>query len=124
MDIKIIEIEPSKLEFGGIGNFTDPKVGLKEAGPFVLRFGAAQLKEIKIGLVGTKEMNAKALKWIEKCKKNIPTSMKNFKQYPDFDGFEQIFRSKISVNILWTFDINEDHLEKAVNFKNDTDRFE
>lgn len=124
MDIKIVEIEPSKLEFGGIGNFTDPKVGLKEAGPFDLRFGAAQLKEIKIGLVGTKEMNSKALDWIKVCKNRIPTSMKNFKQYPDFDGFEQIFRSKISVNTLWTFEINGDHLEKAINYKSDTERFE
>jgi hypothetical protein len=67
MKIRIVELEPAKLEFGGPGVFSDPKVGLKEAGPFDLRFGAAQLKEIRIGLVGTEEMTSKALQWVEAC---------------------------------------------------------
>ncbi|MEH3112615.1 argonaute/piwi family protein [Pedobacter terrae] len=124
MKIRIVELEPAQLEFGGPGVFSDPKVGLKEAGPFDLRFGAAQLKEIRIGLVGTEEMTTKALQWVEACKTNIPTTMKNFKQYPDYDGFETIFRSQLNTNPFWTFNIPADHLEKAISFKDNTERFE
>ena len=119
-----MEIEPALLEFGGPGDFIDPKVGLKEAGPFDIRFGAAQLKELRIGLVGTAEMNNKALQWVETCRNHIPTTMKNFAQYPDFDGFEAIFRSTLNTNQLWTYHIYDEHLNKALQINDDSNRFE
>ena len=125
MEIKILEIDPTELEFGGpVGKSTDPKVGLREAGPFDLRFGGAQLKEVRIGLVGTIAMNEKALEWLKRCENHIPTTMKNTQQYPDFDGFEQIFRSKISTNPLWTYTVDDNSLNKALAIINDYDRFE
>ena len=69
-------------------------------------------------------MNAKATQWVKICEKHIPTTMKNFKQYPDYDGFEVIFRSKLNANPLWTFNIAADHLAKALSFKDDSERFE
>lgn len=124
MELEIIELEASALEFGGPGTYTDPKKGLREAGPFDMRFGAAQLKEIRIGLVGPPDMNVKAKQWIERCKTYIRTEMKNFAQYPDFDGFEKIYRCEVICNDIWSFDIDNDMLHSALQFKDDTERFE
>lgn len=124
MEVRLVEIEPTQLEFGGPGNFTDPKVGLKEAGPFDLRFGAAQLREVRIGIVGTSAMIQDALNWIERCGKVIPSTMKNIAQYPDYEGFGAIFRSTMSTNGLWMYTLNEEQLTQALAFKNDTERFE
>jgi hypothetical protein len=89
-----------------------------------MRFGAAQLKEIRIGLVGPQDMNAKAKNWIELIKQPIDTAMKNFAQYPNFDGFETIYRCKILTNDIWSHEINNDLMEAALQFKDDTERFE
>ncbi|HZH99772.1 MAG TPA: hypothetical protein VEX63_01420, partial [Flavisolibacter sp.] len=123
MKIVLKEIKPIELEFGGPARFTDPKIGLKEAGPFDMRFGPAQLKEVKLAIVGTKEMNQKAAFWIERCKGFIPTAMKNFHQYPDFEGFETIFRSTLNTNAIWTYEISDELLKKALAF-GDENRFD
>jgi hypothetical protein len=114
MELKIIEIEPTELEFGVEGKYFDPKIGLRETGPFDLRFGNAQLNEVKVGIVGTAEMNKKAMLWLDRCKENIPTSMKNTRQYPDYDGFEKIFRAKLNTSQLWVVDIDEERLRKSM----------
>lgn len=124
MEIQIVELEPPQLEFGGIANFIDPKVGLKESGPFDIRFGSAQLKDIRIGVVGTDEMNKKAHHWINVCRGHLTTEMKNFVQYPDFPGFEEIFRSKLNANNIWTHTIDSEQLSTALSFQDDSDRFE
>jgi hypothetical protein len=124
MKIEIQEIDTPELEFGGVGTFKDPKIGLKEAGPFDLRFGAAQLRELRIGIVGPKEMNEKAKRWIVRCQGEIPTTMKNFAQYPDFGGFEAIFRATLTCSEFWTYAISPDALDKALKIKDNTDRFE
>ncbi|WP_126245883.1 argonaute/piwi family protein [Chitinophaga rhizosphaerae] len=124
MKIEINEIAVPELEFGGIGTFGDPKVGLKEAGPFDSRFGAAQLKELRIGIVGTRDMNLMAKHWIEKCQHEIPTTMKNFIQYPDWGGFENIFKATLNTNSFWTHEIDDEQLSSAIKIKNDNQRFE
>ncbi|MEZ4901812.1 MAG: hypothetical protein R2822_08665 [Spirosomataceae bacterium] len=125
MELKIIEITPTELEFGGVvGKSTDPKAGLREAGPFDMRFGAAQLKEVRVGLVGTPDMNSKAIHWINRCQNFIPTAMKNFKQYPDFDGFEAIFRAKLLLNPIWEYTVNQEELNNALAIEDSFDRFE
>lgn len=124
MNIVLSEINPIELEFGGVANFTDPKSGLKEAGPFDMRFGQAQLKEVKVGIVGPTEMVAKANLWLQRCQGFIPTTMKNFIQYPDFEGFGYIFRSAINTNSLWVHEIPDNHLCKALEINDETERFE
>lgn len=123
MEVAIKEIGAIGLEFGSPALFTDPKKGLLEAGPFDMRFGPAQLKEIRMAIVGTKEMNQKALFWLERIKRHIPTIMKNFIQYPDFGGFESIYRCSIITNSIWIHEIPEELLTKALGF-NDEKRFE
>ena len=124
MDIQLIEIDLPELEFGGVGTFSDPKIGLREAGPFDTRFGSAQLKEVRIGLVGTSQMVDKGKKWLERCSELIPTTMTNVGQYPNYDGFKSIFRADLVVNSIWVHEIEEKELNEALNTKDDTERFE
>ncbi|SNR99372.1 argonaute/piwi family protein [Hymenobacter mucosus] len=124
MDIKIIEIQPTELEFGGIGSFTDPKVGLKQAGPFDVRFGAAQLKEVRVGLVGPREMNMKAAFWLERCQGLIPTTMKNTQQYPDYPGFGMVFQATLNTSTVWTHEIASEELTDALAIQDDSLRFD
>jgi hypothetical protein len=120
MELKVIEIEPTELEFGAEGKFLDPKSGLRELGPFDLRFGGAQLNEVKIGIVGTPEMVAKAVNWINRCQGFISSTMKNTKQYPDYDGFEKIFRCKLKNSSIWNVEIDDNDLKTALS---NTDKY-
>lgn len=124
MDIQIIEIKPTELEFGGVAAYPDPKTGLTQAGPFDMRFGPAQLKEVRVGLVGVRSMVIKAVSWLERCQSTIPSTMKNTQQYPDYNGFEAIFRAELTTNSHWTHEISDETLTQALIIKDDTDRFE
>lgn len=124
MEIQIVEIEPIELEFGGVLNSTDPKVGLRQAGPFDARFGAAQLKEVRAGLIGDNAMLIKASAWIERCQSKIESTMKNTHQYPDFLGFEAIFNAKLITSPQWTHTIDENELQAALALSDDYLRFE
>ncbi|OJV17413.1 hypothetical protein [Dyadobacter sp. 50-39] len=124
MDIQLIEIKPTELEFGGTAVFPDPKNGLAQAGPFDMRFGPAQLKDVRVGLVGPRSMTIKAVGWLERCQEMIPTTMKNIQQYPDFLGFEAIFRATLTTNSHWTHLIADEDLESSLNIKEDINRFE
>lgn len=124
MDIQLIEIKPTQLEFGGVATYLDPKTGLKQAGPFDVRFGAAQLKEVRVGLVGVRDMTIKAVYWLERCQGLIPTTMKNSQQYPDFGGFAAVFQSSLTTNSLWTHEIADEQLTQLLAIKDDMERFE
>jgi len=122
--IDISEILEPQLEFGGPGTFTDPKTGLINAGPFDLLFGAAHRKEIRLGIVGPKVMNERAVTWFNRCKGMLASGMSNSTQYPNFLGFSGIFRSELLTSPLWTVDLNEDGLSNALNEKSSKKCFE
>lgn len=121
--INISYIKEPFLEFGGGGEFTDPKEGLKHAGPFDLRFGTARRTEIRVGFVGDNETIEKAKNWLRRCQSEIPSSMSNKKQYPDFLGFKNIFHSTLEFNNLWNHVINQISIDEALNSKKDTTAF-
>lgn len=116
MNIEITELPSPLLEFGSPGEFTEPKIGLTQAGPFDLRFGAAHKSNVKIGLVGPAEMIDKALKWYERCQKPILSDMENLAQYPFFPGFREAFKANLEVSDRWTAEFDEEGrvLEKAL----------
>lgn len=124
MQLELIEIEPTELEFGSPGKFFDPKDGLVQCGPFDLSFGEAHLKEVRIGIVGTEDMIDKAVQWFDRCKGEIPTTMKNIKQYPAYPGFENIFRAKLVTNKIWNYRIDDKVLNKNLSIKDNYSRFE
>jgi hypothetical protein len=116
MNIEITELPSPLLEFGSPGEFTDPRVGLTQAGPFDLRFGAAHKSNVKVGLVGPSEMIEKALKWYERCQNPIMSDMNNLAQYPFFPGFLDVFKATLDVSDRWTVEFDEADrvLEKAL----------
>lgn len=116
INIEVTELPSPLLEFGSPGEFTEPKIGLTQAGPFDLRFGAAHKSQVKIGLVGPAEMIDKALRWYERCQNPIMPGMDNLAQYPFFPGFNSTFKATLATNDRWTvvFDEKEGLLEKAL----------
>src|SRR5436190_18974377 len=113
-DIEIIQISDPRLEFGGVAEFQDPKEGLKQAGPFDLRFGTARKQVINIGFIGNEKMIGKGIQWLERCRKPIKTQMKNIAQYPDYPGFKEVFRCDLAFNPRWNYVIDDESLENAL----------
>ena len=61
MQISVVELRTPELEFGDDRDYyTDPRRGLKSAGPFSLRFGRAHKSQIRLGVVGPSDLLADA----------------------------------------------------------------
>lgn len=123
LDLK--EFEPPLLEFGGPGMFTDPREGLREGGPFDMRFGAARSERVNIGLIGCDEMVARTLDWLKRTEGHLPADP-GVASYPAFPGFEAVFRSKLTTDPRWTITFSgpDSELHKALALTNGKDRFE
>lgn len=96
INLSIQELEPPSLQFGGVGGHSDPKVGLGNAGPFDLRFGAARQNTINVGIVGPSQMVASARKWLERCQHLIAAFGQQSLLRKPFPGFESIFRAALN----------------------------
>lgn len=125
INLKISELPPPLLEFGSPGEFRDPKVGLREAGPFDLRFGAAHRNQVKIGLVGPVEIIEKARQWLERCQDGLYSRLKNTAQYPYYPGFERAFHASLQTNDRWiiSFGGAPSELDRALSIRDPKQRF-
>jgi hypothetical protein len=124
INIKIKQLETPLLQFGGAGDFSDPKFGLIESGPFDLRFGQSRKNEIRIGIIGEPEEIRNAKNWLGRCSKKI-SSDKNQKLYPDFPGFKNAFHCDLMTNNSWDIDVNIfGNVKKLLNEKDEVKRFE
>jgi hypothetical protein len=99
--IKLRQLSDPTLEFGGAGEFTDPREGLRQGGPFDLRFGAARSNQINVGLVGPPEMVEKTAAWLQRCNGILPPDGGKTK-FPAFPGFATIFRASLTLDARWT----------------------
>ncbi|MGN6435587.1 MAG: argonaute/piwi family protein [Agriterribacter sp.] len=122
-EIEIFEINEPLLEFGGPGEFTDPKEGLKHGGPFDLRFGTARKTQINIGFIGEQEMILKAKSWLKRCEGIIPSEMPNLVQYPYYLGFKKIFHADLNYNPLWERIIDKTLVDLVLSQRNKPDIF-
>ncbi len=107
-------LPPPLLEFGGTGEFTDPKQGLAREGPFSLRFGAAHQTQVRLGLVGPRQMLGLARRWFDRCQGPIAAGQDNRAMYPDFPGFRQTFRSSLDLAARWQVELDEEELGRAL----------
>jgi hypothetical protein len=123
LDLK--EFDAPLLQFGGPGTFTDPREGLREGGPFDMRFGAARSERVNIGLIGCDEMVARTLSWLKLTEEHLPADP-GVASYPAFPGFEAVFRSKLTTDPRWTITFSgpDSDLHKALALTSATDRFE
>jgi hypothetical protein len=101
LKLEVQDLPPPLLEFGADGQYTDPKVGLEQAGPFSLRFGSAHKSQIRIGMVGTSEQIEQAEAWFSRCHQLIVSDHANRAMYPDFPGFHDVFRSTLELGARW-----------------------
>ena len=106
IDIALTQLPIPRIEFGSPGTFEDPKIGLTEAGPFDLRFGATRKKEMRVGLVGNADMLQKAQQWLDQCRAPIPSDIKDSTQYLDFPGFNKAFHTSLLFDRQWQVEIN------------------
>jgi hypothetical protein len=106
IDMELMQLPIPSIEFGSPGIFKDPKIGLTEAGPFDLRFGATRKKEMRLGLVGNADILKKAQQWIDRCCAPIPSDVKDSTQYLDFPGFNAAFQTSLMFDRQWQTEIN------------------
>jgi len=125
IDLDLHEFEPPLLEFGGPGMFIDPREGLREGGPFDLRFGAARNDRINVGLIGPADMVERTLRWLQRTEGSLP-AVANVSGYPAFPGFEEVFRTRLGVDARWTvsFEGSSSDLNKALALTDSRLRFE
>lgn len=112
--IEITQISDPTLEFGGVGEFMDPKEGLKQGGPFDLRFGTARKSVIHVGFIGDEVMIERALNWLRCTQQPIESKMPNIFQYPNFLGFKETFRAELTFNERWNYVIDKTSLDQIL----------
>jgi len=117
LPIEVWDLSLPFLEFGESGHFTDPKVGLHQAGPYSLRFGTAHKTQVRLGLVGPRDMLELAIDWFNRCQE--PISSNNVKQvtYPGFPGFQQTFRASLDLAPRWQVELDVLELQCALKLK-------
>lgn len=122
--IKLRQLLEPMLEFGGAGVFTDPRDGLRQGGPFDLRFGAARSNQVNVGLVGSRPMVEKTSAWLHRCKGPLAADTGKTR-YPTFPGFAELFRASLILDARWTVCFGEtpDELEDALAEKHPPTRF-
>lgn len=125
ISLELREFGDPLLEFGGPGGFTDPREGLREGGPFDLRFGAARSERINVGLVGPAEMIDRAQNWFKRCGGRLPADTGKA-NYPAFPGFEAVFRAAINLDGRWTvaFEGAPSELDRALDETDPRERFD
>src|ERR1019366_5651238 len=106
MRISVAELRAPELEFGdNRAFFTDPRLGLASAGPFSLRFGRAHKAQIRLGLVGPRNVLNDARHWYRRCEREVFTGKPGVPMYVDFPGFERAFQSVVVLNQAWEVDV-------------------
>lgn len=125
IDLELHEFQPPLLEFGGPGTFIDPRDGLREGGPFDLRFGAARNDRVNVGLVGPAEMVERTLRWLRRTEGSLP-AVPNVSGYAAFPGFEEVFRARLGIDARWTviFEGPSNDLQKALALTDNRERFD
>ncbi|WP_029585865.1 hypothetical protein [Bradyrhizobium sp. URHD0069] len=123
LKFELREFSPPLLEFGGPGEFSDPREGLRSGGPFDLRFGAARSDRVCVGIVGTAAMIDSALEWFRRAEGEL-LDEPSVTAYPAFAGFEVIFRAKLTIADHWTVKFDDREFAEALETANPSQRFD
>jgi hypothetical protein len=125
IQIDLRQLDEPLLEFGGPGEFSDMREGLREAGPFDLRFGAGRNETITIGIVGPDALVERTQTWLRRCQSAIPAG-NDMTRYPAFPGFDAVFRTKMVVDSRFVVSLDADNrqLDRALQSDNSKTRFE
>lgn len=108
MKLQIAKLPVPELEFGGAGYFQEPRLGLLRAGPFDLRFGASHKTQIRLAVVGPKDIHETVAAWFLRCRNEISDDQ------VAFPGFSGVFRSELVVDKSWYIALEDRQLERAI----------
>lgn len=125
--LSIRELSPPQLQFGGAGTNSDPKIGLDNAGPFDLRFGAARQTKVNVGIIGPGDLIDATKAWLERCKSPIPVLGDPSLLKKPFPGFESVFRATLNLSESWCLRLDSethDCLDRALAESNPFVRFQ
>jgi hypothetical protein len=115
--LSIRELKPPQLQFGGAVATSDPKVGLDLAGPFDLRFGAARQTQVRVGIVGPRDLVEKTRRWLDRCRSPVPVLGSPSLLQKPFPGFAKTFHMALVDADDWTVHLdgeNHDALSRAL----------
>jgi hypothetical protein len=88
-------VEEPDLIFGHGGEEKDPRIGLKQYGPW---FSSAEQApspgQVRVGIIGSGETITLARQILDLLKEQVPSDKPNRWQYPDFPGFRMDSRIK------------------------------
>jgi hypothetical protein len=121
--LTIRELNPPQLQFGGVAATSDPKIGLDLAGPFDLRFGAARQTQVKVGIVGPRNLVDQTRRWLERCRSPVPVlGTPSLLQKP-FPGFGKTFHMSLVDSDSWTIHLDGDNHDSLERVLSETDDF-
>jgi hypothetical protein len=123
IELKIRELEPPSLQFGGVGGHPDPKIGLDNAGPFDLRFGAARQTQINVGIIGPEHMVEAARRWLERCQNPIPVLGEQTLLRKPFPGFKNVFRASMNFPESWSISFDGGSVHSLERILEESDPF-
>ncbi len=107
INIQITELSEPLLEFAGARPYADPKVGLVREGPLSLRYVGGQPQQVRVGLVGPPEAIESATRWFDRCQHRILSTKTNRQRFPDYPGFNAIFRTSLELADRWTVELEQ-----------------
>src|SRR5688500_5142959 len=116
MKLQITRLPVPELEFGGAGYFQDPRLGLMQAGPFDIRFGAAHKTQIRIAVVGPKDTHQIVATWLSRCRGEISAQDPSGSQLL-FPGFTSVFRSDLVVDPNWYLALDSTKIDQAMTLR-------
>lgn len=116
MKLQIAKLTVPELEFGGAGFFQDPRLGLLQAGPFDMRFGAAHKTQIRVAVVGPVASHPIAATWLSRCQSEIP-ALDPDGNLQSFPGFSTVFRSELVADPSWYVALDGKQLELAMGMR-------
>jgi hypothetical protein len=83
------------LQFGGEHESYTPKEGLLMGGPYDLRLGGAHRSQLRIGLIGPPAAVKEMRGFLKRMAAGISAERQNTALFPDFAGFERVFRATL-----------------------------
>ncbi len=112
-EFSAIYLSEPDLVFGNLNEEKDPRIGLKNFGPFKHQAEIAGSDKIRIGLVGDKAMLEKTKQILSLISKPIKTDVSNHWLYPDFPGVskETKFGCAIELSNTWQDTIQQSEIE-------------
>lgn len=97
LDLDLVVNSEPQLQFGNGHEARTAKEGLVAGGPYDLRLGAAHRFQVRLGLIGPPEAVRGMRAFLRRMARGVPAERSNLTLFPDFPGFEKVFRARLDV---------------------------